>query len=87
MSPPFGNTPVAAKGGMPQLKPVQSANVAAIGYDPATSTFFAQWHNGKVSAYSDVPASTASDVEHAPSIGRAIHANLKGKYNHRYLED
>lgn len=71
----------------PELKPVQSSNVAAIGYDAAKQEFYCEWHNGKISVYQSVPQLTASDIENAPSIGKAVHSHLRGKFAHHYLEE
>ncbi len=71
----------------PEMKPVQSSYVAALGYDPAAQEFYVQWNSGQTSVYSQVPALVASDVTNAPSIGKAIHAQIKGQYPHRYSDE
>lgn len=67
------------------MKPVQSSSVARIGYDEAAQTLLVEWKNGKVSEYSGVPAVVGSGLENAPSVGSRIHAEIKGRYPHRYL--
>ncbi len=67
------------------MKPVTSTNVAAIGYDAAARELTVQWQSGKTSVYESVPPNVASDVQNAPSVGRAVHSLLKGTYQHRYV--
>lgn len=69
---------------MPQMTPVFSSNVKAIGHDPETNELHVEWQNGKVSVYEGVPAKVASDVQNAWSVGKAVNEQIKDNYNHRY---
>jgi len=71
---------------VPALTPVASSYVDALGYDDGSMSFYVQWKNGTVSRYADVPAGIASDVMNAQSIGQAIHRQIKGRYQHEYVQ-
>lgn len=53
----------------PQLTPVESAAVAALGYDAASRTLFVRFRSGGLYAYLDVPPETADAFVEAPSKG------------------
>ena len=72
---------------LPDMRPVQSRNAAAVGYDAESQEFYVEWHAGKTSVYSSVPANVAADVQNAPSVGQAVHQILKPTYQHRYLSE
>lgn len=71
---------------LPEMVPVSSSNVAAIGYDPTKQKLFIEWHSNRLSMYFDVPEVVASSIMHASSVGKAVHEQLKGRYTHEYLE-
>ena len=66
------------------MKPVFSSHIASIGY--GDGELHVTYKNGKTSIYSGVPTDVANGVLGAPSIGTAIHATVRGKYDHRYAE-
>lgn len=57
--------------------PVTSSNLAAIGYDPATSTLEIAFTKGGVYQYANVPASVYEGLMSAPSHGRYFDINIK----------
>jgi hypothetical protein len=69
------------------MTPVNSSNAAAIGYDAAAKDLYVEWHSGKTSVYSSVPANVAADVQRAPSVGKAVNTILRGTYQHRYVDE
>lgn len=71
---------------IPELTPVSSSHLEAVGYDDASQTLYVQWKDGQISAYDDVPAVTASDLQNAPSPGKAFNSLIRGKYQHSYVQ-
>ena len=69
---------------VPDMKPVFSSHVAAMGYDDGT--LYVQWTTGRVSAYEGVPEDLADKVTKSWSIGDALRTDIKGQYGHRYVE-
>ena len=66
------------------MRPVFSSHITHIGY--GDGELHVAYKNGKKSIYDGVPADVANGVLGAPSIGTAIHATVRGKYEHRYAE-
>lgn len=71
---------------IPELTPVSSSHLDAVGYDDASQTLYVQWKDGQISAYEDVPAVTASDLQNSPSPGKAFNSMIRGKYQHSYVQ-
>ncbi len=71
---------------LPEMRPVQSTNLAAIGYDQEAQNLYVQWHDERVSVYEGVPALIASNLESAHSVGQAFNQIIRGKYQHRYID-
>jgi len=71
---------------IPELTPVSSSHLDAIGYDDASQTLYVRWKNDQVSAYDNVPPIIAKDLQSAPSIGKAFNEMIRGKYQHNYVE-
>lgn len=63
-----------------------SSHVGQAGYDPENRELHVEWQNGKRSVYSDVPPEAANNVLNSASIGEALHSNIRGVYDHGYLE-
>lgn len=63
-----------------QMQPVQSSNIAAIGYDPATSDLLVEFHNGSTYRYYGVPANVFDDLQNAGSVGRYFMASIRNSY-------
>lgn len=75
-----------------ELKPVESSNIEAIGHDPAAREMHVRFKPGKdgkrgVYIYAEVPEEVHSDWLAAESIGKHFHANIKGKFAHRFVAD
>lgn len=66
------------------MRGVTSSHIARAGHNAETQELTIHWADGKVSIYSGVPASVADSVTNAWSVGKALHAEVKGKYAHRY---
>jgi hypothetical protein len=61
------------------MRAVFSSHVAEIGYDPEKSELHVKYQTGKTHVYERVPPETASIVMSAPSIGKALHAEVKSR--------
>lgn len=76
---------------VPELKPVESSQIFAIGYDQITRTLAIQFvshaggqrNAGSIYTYSNVPLETAIAFTQAESIGKFFGANIKGKFEFR----
>jgi hypothetical protein len=58
--------------------PVDSSNLATVGYDPATAHLEIEFVNGSVYCYGGVPAGIHSGL---------MSADSKGRYFHRFIRD
>ena len=70
----------------PQLTPVASSAIAAIGYDPASRTLFVRFRAGGLYAYLDVPPETARAFEAAPSKGGFFQDEIDPAFRYVRLE-
>lgn len=70
------------------LQEVESSNVAAVGYDASTERFGVRFKSSDTTyVYAGVPAKVAADILEAPSIGRAVSAQLaRGGYETTKIE-
>lgn len=62
--------------------PVDSSNVAEIGYDLGSSTLEVMFNDGSLYQYFDVPESVYDDFVRAESHGGYLHANIRGEYRY-----
>ena len=58
--------------------PVESSNLASVGYDPESAVLEIEFKSGGIYEYSGVPQSVYDDLMNAAS---------KGKYFHRYIKN
>lgn len=63
---------------------VFSTTVEHVAHDAETGDLSVRWKDGKTSVYAGVPADLARQVANAPSVGKALHGMIKGKFEHRY---
>lgn len=68
------------------MTPVESSNLAAVGYDPAQRTLYVEFKGGGLYAYADVPPATHAALMAAPSKGRYLNAEVKGAYAYQRLD-
>jgi hypothetical protein len=61
------------------LEPVQSSNIKAIGYEPATSTLAVQFHSGTTHEYAGVTPAEHAAFMAAPSKGKHFHKHIRAK--------
>lgn len=64
--------------------PVESSNIASIGFDEATSTLEVEFHSGAVYQYFDVPLAVYEGFIEAKSKGQYLAQNIKGYF--RYVK-
>lgn len=60
--------------------PVQSSNIASIGYDEGEKVLEVEFHSGAVYQYEDVPPEVHGDFMNASSAGRFFSENIRGIY-------
>jgi hypothetical protein len=65
---------------MPEMYPVSSSSIAAVGYDAESLTVYVQFHNGSTYAYKGVPAHEFENLRTASSIGAYLNRNYKNVY-------
>jgi hypothetical protein len=65
--------------------PVQSSNIAEVGYDPTTMTLEVAFKDGSVYQYFDVPAPLQQEFLSAESLGKFLHAHIKNNYRYAKL--
>lgn len=68
-----------------EMRQVFSSWVTDIGYDPETQELHVNYAKGrrKSAVYHGVPEDVAARVMAAPSIGEALHAEIRGSYDHK----
>ena len=65
---------------IPDIEPVSSSNIAAIGYDVENLTVYVQFLNGSTYAYKGVPEHEFENLRTAPSVGSYLNRNYKNVY-------
>ncbi len=65
---------------MPDMHPVSSSNIAAIGYDAENQAVYVQFLNGSTYAYKGVPEHEFENLRTAPSVGSYLNRNFKNVY-------
>ena len=63
-----------------QMTSVDSSNISAIGYDPATQELQVEFKNGTTYSYQGVTEGQYQELLNAPSVGRYFMANIRGTY-------
>jgi hypothetical protein len=65
---------------LPDMQPVSSSNIAAIGYDAENQAVYVQFLNGPIYAYKGVPENEYENLLTAPSVGSYLNRNYKNVY-------
>ena len=64
-----------------ERRPVESSNLASIGYDASTGTLEIEFKSGgAVWQYYDFPEHKWNEFEYAESHGKYFHAHIKNQY-------
>lgn len=71
---------------MPELIPVTSSNIEAIGHDPATNELYVKFKTGATHIFAGVTADQHDAMRDAESVGKHFHAHVKGKFESRKSE-
>lgn len=66
-------------------EPVQSSNLASVGYDENSQTLEVEFNNGSVYQYFDVPAGEYSGLVRSESVGTYFSANIRTAYRYARL--
>lgn len=67
---------------MIKRSPVDSSNVKSVGYDADSKTLAIEFADGSIYHYDDVKQDVYNELQGSKSIGKFIHANIKGVYKH-----
>lgn len=62
--------------------PVNSSQIAAIGYDAEAQKLQIEFNNGWVYVYDQVAADVFESMKQAPSVGQFFYRNIKGRYSY-----
>lgn len=63
-------------------EPVESSNLASVGYDPITSVLEIEFRSGAVYQYFDVPEGVFLGLMAAPSKGSFVWSDIRGYYRY-----
>jgi len=66
----------------PEMKPVESSNLAAVGYEPSSQTLHVQFKGGGHYTHAGFPPEAHSAFMASESKGKHYNANIKGKFAH-----
>ncbi len=69
-----------------ELKPVESSNIAALGYDDADGSLHVRFKSGGTYRYPGVPRKIADIVIRGPGHGGFLHSHVKPFYQGVKLE-
>lgn len=69
---------------IPQMQPVESSNIAAVGHDG--KDLHVRFKSGGLYRYADVPASVHQQMLAAPSKTNFLRATVIGKHTHTKVE-
>lgn len=64
---------------------VRSSNIRSIGYDSSTQTLEVEFTSGELYQYSNVPSNVHDALMRAPSQGRFLNDQIKGRYRYTRL--
>ncbi len=67
-------------------EPVESSNLAAVGYDPLTHTLELEFRNGRVYQYYDVPEDLFLELMDAPSQGTYFNKRIRDQYEYKQIK-
>lgn len=67
------------------MHPVESSNIAAIGYDSLTWILRVEFLNGTLYDYLGVPLLIFENFQEAPSKGRFLNSEIKGEFDYERI--
>ncbi len=66
-------------------EPVDSTNIASVGYDPATGLLEVEFHGGRIYQYNGVPQDVVDNLFSAVSKGGYFARNIRMSYPYRRI--
>jgi hypothetical protein len=66
----------------PEMTPVDSTNVEALGYDAKNEQLYVQFLNGGLYLYTGVDQQSYDELREAPSIGSHFNREIKPNFQH-----
>lgn len=70
----------------PEMHPVSSSNIRAVGYDPAEQTAYVTFLNGSTYIYKGVPEHEFENLRTASSVGSYLNRNYKNIYPYERIQ-
>lgn len=68
------------------MVPVQSSNIASVGYDEQTQTVYVQFLNESIYIYKGVPKIEFESLKTAPSVGSHLHRYFRNVYAYERIQ-
>lgn len=65
---------------MPDMQPVSSSNISALGYDAGNQMVYVQFLNNSTYVYKGVPEHEYENLRTAASVGSYLNRNFKNVY-------
>jgi hypothetical protein len=65
---------------MPEMQPVSSSNISAVGYDVENQMVYVQFLNGSIYTYKGVQEHEFENLRTATSVGSYLNRNYKNVY-------
>ena len=65
---------------IPEMQPVSSSNIAAVGYDSENECVYVQFNDGSTYVYKGVLEHEFENLRTAPSVGSYLNRNYKNVY-------
>jgi len=65
-------------------RPVESSNIASVGYEASSATLEIEFRSGGIYRYFDVPEWVYRELMEAPPHGKYLHTHIRDKY--RYMK-
>lgn len=71
---------------MPEMIPVSSSNVSALGFDDTEQIVYVEFMNGSIYIYKGVSKNEFEGLLNAPSIGSYLHRNFKNFFPYERIQ-
>lgn len=71
---------------MPDMIPVSSSNVSALGFDDTEQVVYVEFMNGSIYIYKGVSKIEFEGLLNAPSIGSYLHRNFKNFFPYERIQ-
>ena len=71
---------------IPEMTPVNSSNVARVGYEEAAEIVYVEFLNGNMYIYKGVSQQEFDNLKYAESVGSYLHRNYKNVYPYERIQ-